>query len=73
MPVKITKLISSVFPKLKFEKKTSCKLEDVYKQLLLNLTIFCMSMYEYDVQWFIIIFNLIKAWKRISFSKYKIK
>ena len=38
MPVKIKKLKSSVFLKLKFKKK-SCKLEDDYKQYLLNLTI----------------------------------
>jgi len=36
MPVKIKKLKSSIFPKLKFEK-TSCKLKDNKKQLSLNL------------------------------------
>ena len=78
MPVKIKKCsITNIFsfPKTKIrKKKLPCKHE--YKQLLLNLAIFYtsfqfVSMLLFAVRWFIRIINLIKAGKRISFSKYK--
>ena len=45
MPVKIKKSSSMKifsFSKTEIRKKLPCKLEDEYKQLLLNLAIFCI-------------------------------